>query len=128
MLLQRAWKEAGKTQKEKLRSLTEDADTVFLVADDEKNIVILHSPKNFGGMRTRPTNKVAAMIGLGSTAIGVLINEKVALEDCNLVTPTIDEIELCTTEIDIAALACPAQSGKVTFPGSATFIPAPWLR
>eukprot|EP00957_Ditylum_brightwellii_P171036 13020023-Ditylum_brightwellii.AAC.1 len=107
MLLQRAWKEvfnllpenkqgnrnisafslalkASKSQKEKLRSLTEDVDTVFLVAADKKNIVILHSPRNFGGMRTRPTNKVAVMIGLGSMAIGVLINEKAVLEDCHL--------------------------------------------
>ena len=120
--------QAGKTRKEKLLSLTEDVDTVFLIADDEKNIVILHSPHNFGGTRTRPTNKVAAMIGLGLTPIGVLINKKAALDDCKLVTPTIDEFELCATGINIAALACPAQSGQVTFPGSATFIPAPWLR
>eukprot|EP00957_Ditylum_brightwellii_P091694 6981736-Ditylum_brightwellii.AAC.1 len=62
MLLQKAWKEvfnllpeneqgnrntlafslalkAGKSHKEKLRLLTEDVDTVFLVADDKKNIV-----------------------------------------------------------------------------------------
>eukprot|EP00957_Ditylum_brightwellii_P110176 8403915-Ditylum_brightwellii.AAC.1 len=63
-------------------------------------------------MRTKPTNKVAAMIGLGSTANGVLINDKAALEDCCMVTPTINEIGQCATGIDVAALACPAQSGQ----------------
>eukprot|EP00957_Ditylum_brightwellii_P107219 8181234-Ditylum_brightwellii.AAC.1 len=79
-------------------------------------------------MRTRSTNKVAALIGLGPTAIGVLLNEKVALEDCKLVTPKIEDISLCATGKDIEALTCPGQNGAVTFPGSATFIPAPWLR
>eukprot|EP00957_Ditylum_brightwellii_P091693 6981735-Ditylum_brightwellii.AAC.1 len=62
-------------------------------------------------MRTRPTNKVAAMIGLGSTAIEVLLNDKAALEDCPLVTQMIDELVLCAMGMEIAALACPAQNG-----------------
>eukprot|EP00957_Ditylum_brightwellii_P197737 15064864-Ditylum_brightwellii.AAC.1 len=124
MLLQQAWKDvlnslpkneqgnqniaafssalkAGLSKEAKLQALTEDIDSVFLVADDEKHVAILHSPKNFGGMRTRPTNKVAAMIGLGPTAIGVLLNKKAVLKDCKLMTPKIEDIALCATGKDI---------------------------
>eukprot|EP00957_Ditylum_brightwellii_P029822 2255616-Ditylum_brightwellii.AAC.1 len=68
------------------------------------------------------------MIGLGPTAIGVLLNKKVALEDCKLVAPKIEDIVLCATGKDIEALTCLGQNGAVTFPGSATFILTPWLR
>eukprot|EP00957_Ditylum_brightwellii_P210619 15365185-Ditylum_brightwellii.AAC.1 len=120
MLLQRAWNEvfnalheneqgnrnisafslalqANKSLNAKIQSLAEDIGIVFLVADEDKKIAILHGPKNVGGMRTRPSNKVAAMVGLGPMAIRVLINEKMALENCKLVTPTIKEFEACTT-------------------------------
>jgi hypothetical protein len=42
----------------KLRSLVEDIDTVILAVDATRNIMIFLSPKNFGGTRTRPENKV----------------------------------------------------------------------
>jgi hypothetical protein len=38
-------------EEEKLRSLVEDIDTVILAADANNKIVILLSPKNFGGTR-----------------------------------------------------------------------------
>jgi hypothetical protein len=47
---------------EKLRLLVEDIDTIILAADKTRNVMIFHSPKNYGGMRTRPKNKVVGMI------------------------------------------------------------------
>ena len=43
--------ESGLSEEEKLRSLVEDIDTVILAADANNKIVILLSPKNFGGTR-----------------------------------------------------------------------------
>jgi hypothetical protein len=83
---------AGTLDKEKLRSLVEEIDTVILSADAYKNIMILHNPKNFSGTRLRPANKVACMIGLGNQASYVNVNLKSALTDCRIVVPSITEL------------------------------------
>jgi hypothetical protein len=52
------------------------------------------------------------------------------LEDvdlCNLVTPTIDELQECSNKDEVNAINAPAKNGAVTYPGSASFFPAPWL-
>ena len=58
--------ESGLSEEEKLRSLVEEIDTVILAADANNKIMILHSPKNFGGTRSRPDNKVVCMLGMSS--------------------------------------------------------------
>ena len=40
----------------KIRDLVDEIDTVILIADANRNIMLLHSPKNFGGTRSRPDN------------------------------------------------------------------------
>ncbi len=44
----------------KLRALVEEIDTIILAADLNRNIMILHSPKNLGGTRSRPKTKSCA--------------------------------------------------------------------
>ena len=63
----------------KLRDLVEDGDTMFLDTMDGK-IIIMHSPTNFGGTRSRETNKIAYLMGLGTLLTGVLLNEDSVLE------------------------------------------------
>jgi hypothetical protein len=46
----------------KLRQLVKEIDKVILAADANKCIMILHSPKKFGGTRTRPENKVVWLV------------------------------------------------------------------
>ena len=58
-----------------------DLETV-VAADANNQIMILHSPKNFGGTRSRPDNKVVCMLGLGAHATYVLIDLRTALADC----------------------------------------------
>ena len=41
---------AGTSNDDKLKQLVEEIDTVILAADANKNVLILHSPKNFGGI------------------------------------------------------------------------------
>ena len=48
-------------------------------------------------------------------------------DDCNLVTPTIDALCECTTATEVAELEAPDENSLVTYPGSASFLPAPWL-
>ena len=49
--------------------------------------------------------------------------------ECNLVTLTIDALCECTTATatEVAELEAPDENGLVTYPGSASFLPAPWL-
>jgi hypothetical protein len=47
----------------KLQSLVKEIDTDTLAAYASRKIMILQSPKNFGGTRTRPDNKVICMLG-----------------------------------------------------------------
>ena len=47
--------------------------------------------------------------------------------ECNLVTPTIDALRECRTATEVAEVEVPDENGLVTYPGSASFLPAPWL-
>ena len=53
--------------------------TLYSSARWKKNI-IMNSPTNFGGTRPRKTNKIVCLIGLGTIATGVLLDEEVVLE------------------------------------------------
>jgi hypothetical protein len=119
---------AGTSDKEKLRSLVEEIDTVILAADAYKNIMILHNPKNFGGTRSRPTNKVACLIGLGNQASYVNVDLKSALADCQIIVPSITELSDCETAQDIANIPVPDENGLVGFEGSSIFIPCPVIQ
>jgi hypothetical protein len=47
--------------------------------------------------------------------------------ECNLVTPTINVLRECTTAIEVTKVEATDTNGLVTYPGSASFLPAPWL-
>jgi hypothetical protein len=65
---------AGVSNEAKLRDLVDEIDSVILGADPNKNIMIFHSPKNYGGTRSRPELKVSCMLGLGARATPVLLD------------------------------------------------------
>jgi hypothetical protein len=119
---------AGTSDKEKLRSLVEEIHTVILAADAYKNIMILHNPKNFGGTRSRPANKVACMISLGNQASYVNVNLKSALANCRIIVPSITELSDCETAQDIADIPVPDENGLIGFEGSSIFIPCPIIQ
>jgi hypothetical protein len=75
----------------------------------------LHSPKNFGGTRTRPKNKVIGTIGLGAQATLVKINLISALANCNILVPTVDEFTACTAAQEVAAIPVPNVLGLIGF-------------
>ena len=56
---------SGDSDKVKPQALVEEMDTIILAPDSNKNIMILHSPKNFGGTRSCPENKVVCMLSIG---------------------------------------------------------------
>jgi hypothetical protein len=119
---------SGASNAEKLRSLVEEIDTVHLAADASRNVMILHSPKNLGGTRTRPDKKVSCMLGLGSQAVCILVNLNTALAKCNIFVPMVQELSICVTAQDVSNIPVPGEIGMVGFVGSAIFIPGPVLR
>ena len=79
---------ANNDQATKLQHVTEDIDTVILAAGSDNKIMILHSPRNFGGTRTWPVNKLVCMIGMGPQAVSVVVLNS-ALHDCIIIVPTV---------------------------------------
>ena len=76
--------------KARIKNLTEEINTVFLAADAEGKIQILHSPKNFGGTRLQPKNKVVALVGLGTQATTVQMDERNAFAVVSLLCPNLN--------------------------------------
>jgi hypothetical protein len=116
----------NKSRSDRLKSLTE-GNTIFLMADADRKIIIGHGPTNFGGTRTRPENKVGALVGLGAAAQGILLVENSALASYNLVTPSTEELFECASKDELGAFEDQGDLGDTTFSGSGIFIPAPFL-
>ncbi len=51
----------------KMKYLSEDHNLILIV-DNKKQVVILHNLKNYGGTTLQPTNKLAALFGIGPDA------------------------------------------------------------
>jgi hypothetical protein len=110
--------EAGSSQEKKLPSLVEEIDTVILAANAKNRIMIFHSPKNFGGTRLRPDNKVICMLGLGVHATYDLIDLRTAVADCQIVVPVVTDLSNCKIAKEVANIPAPDKDGLVGFEGS----------
>jgi hypothetical protein len=103
-------------------------DTVILATNANRNVMILHFPKIFGGTRIRPKNKVTGMLKFGTQATWVNLVLYSALANCNIVVPAINKIAACTTTEEVKDIPAPEENGLVGFESSTIFIPAPALR
>jgi hypothetical protein len=100
---------------------------VLFAADSNKKLLVLHSFKNTGGTLLRPEKKLMCLLGTGSLATVFEVDHLTLMVECNLVTPTTDKLWECKTETKVAKIEAPEENGLVTYPGSASFLPAPWL-
>jgi hypothetical protein len=103
-----------------------DIDNILLVTDQDK-IHALHSFKVPGGTLLRPTTKLMCLICSGSCATALLIDKQSLLNPCNLVTPTIDDLQECSNKDEVNTIYAPPDNRAVTNPGLASFFAAPWL-
>ena len=78
-----------------------------LVADNKKQVVILHSLKNYGGTILQHINKVAALLGLGPDAHVVTLDTTTAIAAQNKHTQSTAGI--ITTDIDTLRTLRPPQ-------------------
>ena len=87
----------------KLRYLLEDSNFMFL-GTMNRNIIIMHSPTNFGGTRSRKTNKNMCLMGLGTIPTGVLLDEDSVLESNKFKGAEGAKILKCDSEKEITKL------------------------
>jgi hypothetical protein len=72
--------------------------------------------------------KLICLSGTGEIATVFEVNPLTLMAECNLVSPTIlNALRECSTATEVAELEAPDENGLVTYPGSASFLPAPWL-
>jgi hypothetical protein len=119
---------SGDSNKAKLQALVEEIDTVILAADLNGNIMILHYPKNFGGTRSHPKNKVICMLGVGPWETCILLDLNTAFRDNQLIVPSVYDLAECKSAKDVANISAPDVNGLDGFKGSAIFIPGPVLQ
>jgi len=112
---------------QRFQTLTMDPDLVLFATDSNKKLLTHHSFKNAGGTLLHLEKKLMCLLGTGALATALEVNHLTLMAECNLVTPTIDALRECTTAIEVAEVDTPNENGLVTYPGSATFLPAPWL-
>jgi hypothetical protein len=80
---------------------------LLLAANNKKEIAIIHHPHNFGGTLLRPSNKVGCLIGVGPSAVPVVLNHDGALCSIAATVPPIMAIVGCATVNELAALPPP---------------------
>jgi hypothetical protein len=93
-----------------------DVDNVVLATDKDKKIHALHSFKVSGGTPLHPNTKLMCLLGLGSSATAFLLDKQSLLNPCNLVTPTIDNLQECSNKDKVNAINAPPKNRAVTYP------------
>ena len=117
---------SSESRNTRIKNITEE-NSVILTAGQNGKFQLLHSLIDLGGTRSRRENKVIALIGMGPRAAPVLLDIDSALADCNITTPTLEEIKSCNSVAEFKALEVPEQGPNPTFEGSGSFIPGPFL-
>ena len=55
----------GLTVKERIQIASKDQDNVFICADAEQKVIVLHSVNNLGGSVRKPEDKIVGAVGMG---------------------------------------------------------------
>jgi hypothetical protein len=110
----------------KLQLLTNDPSTAILAGDYSNGIMILHSFKNLGGTILSPSNNYVCLIRATRSAPIVTVNDAPITENCDIITPSIEDILACNDLEELLDLMAPLND-SIRYSGSATFLPPPWL-
>ena len=114
----------------KLQLLTNDPDTAILTGDSGENVMVLHSFKNLGGTIFSPADKFVCLYGGNRMAPAVIVNEVPISEAALVTTPSAEDILACTSVLELMDLDAPLaeeNDDSITFRGSNSFLPPPWL-
>jgi hypothetical protein len=105
------------------------ANGFLLVVNYKKEITILYNPNNLGRNLLCPANKVGFLVGMGPTAIPIIVDHQAAILPIQVILSSTVEIANCLTINNLAALPTPPtiSGGPVNLKGLRTFFPAPFL-
>ena len=103
------------SNKRKLKGLVEDIDTAILAADANRNVALFHFPKNFGGTRTCPINKVTCLIGFGNRATAVLLDLNSAFHCLQIRVPGVHKLAGFKAAEEVANLPAPDDNPELGF-------------
>lgn len=93
-----------KPSNDKINALTEDPDSIVVVADNHRRVKFVHSCKKFGGTRTKPTITVGGLIGSGPRASPIVIDTDAATAATEVKIPTTQEIWSCNSKKELEDL------------------------
>ncbi len=68
------------------------------------------------------------MLGMGTQSVSNLVNLNLALGNCNIIVPTVNELSRCKTAQEVEDIPIPVTNRLVGFKGLAIFIPGPFLQ
>ena len=88
----------------RIKALTEEIDALVILSNSMKGLTIAHSISNLGGTRSRPTNKVVGLQGLGREASSMMIDHESAVTAFKVNTPNPEKIMECKTVEELEAL------------------------
>jgi hypothetical protein len=100
---------------------------VLFAANSSKKLQVFHSFKNPGGTLIHPETKLICLSGTGALTTDFEVNPTTLMAECNLVTPTINELQECKTSTKVTKVDAPDKNGLVAYPGLVSFLPALWL-
>ena len=84
---------------EAIRAFTEDEDLMIMViAQVTRKIKILHSAKNLGGTRLKPTNKIVALDGFNEQATPIMLSDKSIAKKLTVRTPSLTRLRTFETK------------------------------
>jgi hypothetical protein len=112
----------------KMKYLSKDHNFI-LIAENKKQVTILHNLKNYGGTILQPTNKVAALFGIGPDTQTVAPNVNVTIATQSKCTQSAADM-IAAANIGTNSL-CALQTptcGDVHYKGISVFTPSPFLQ
>ena len=115
------------TEDTMIKSLTEDIDvTILTVAPVTGKIKVLHSPKNLGGTRIKPGNKIVALDGFDVTSTPVILDTTCVTSKVELRTPAISRMRNYDTIENIQSSSSPT-TGPINFKHMSFIILPPFI-
>jgi hypothetical protein len=80
------------SKNDKITALTEDPNSIIMVADNRNRVEFIHSCKKFGGTRTKSATTIGGLIGQGARAFPIIIDEDSATSSMSVKIPTTSKI------------------------------------
>eukprot|EP00957_Ditylum_brightwellii_P158217 12043597-Ditylum_brightwellii.AAC.1 len=119
---------SSKSKDERVQALVEGVDMAVFTTDIEKQVAILHSSKMIGGTRACPAKKMICLLGMGTEAACVEVNIASIIKECIIRAQKSEDMQACEDADALDALIEPGNRAAINNKGSASFVPAPFLR